>query len=161
MRIIAIDPGYDRAGVAILEKSPGRKEELLFSTCVVTDRKADFYDRIRQIQHDVEEVVKKYHPERLIMEELYFANNSPTALRVAEARGIVSGVAVQQGIPVSEIHPNHVKIAITGYGRAKKDDMLFMLSKLIDLGNDKKLDDEIDAIAVGIAYFAHEKTMKL
>ena len=165
MKILAIDPGYDRVGVAVIEKhnppASGERESLLFSACIETNRREDFYARVKQVQSELKIILSEYQPDCMVMEELYFAKNSPTALRVAEARGVISGVAVESNIPVYEIHPNHVKIAITGYGAAKKDDMFFMLSKLIDLGNKKRLDDEIDAISVGIAYLAHEKTMHL
>ncbi len=162
MKIIAIDPGYDRVGVAVIEKSENtQKESILHSTCITTDKSAGFYDRLGEIQNSITKIIKQYQPEIMVMEELYFAKNSPTALRVAEARGIISGQAVCNGVTVEEIHPNHVKIAITGYGNAKKDDILFMLPKLVNLEAKKRLDDELDAIAVGIAFFAHYKTRLL
>lgn len=154
MKIIAIDPGYDRVGVALLEKEKGNKEIIVFSTCITTDRKKVFYDRLKQIQDELFGIINKYQPEIMVMEELYFAKNSPTALKVAEARGIISSIALQSGTLVQEIHPNHVKIAITGYGAAKKTDILFMLPKLITFDPIGKLDDELDAIAIGVAHFA-------
>ncbi len=157
MKIIAIDPGYDRVGVAILQKPNSGKEQVLYSTCITTNRKADFYDRLKDVQARLSVVIEEYAPNIMIMEELFFANNSPTALHVAEARGIISGEALRQGIQVREIHPNHVKIAITGHGAAKKADILWMIPKLVDIDVSGKLDDELDAIAIGIAYFAHFK----
>ncbi len=156
MKIIAIDPGYDRVGVAILEKNSG-KEVLLFSTCITTDKKLSFYERLEMIRTNLAELIKQYQPEHLVIEELYFAKNTTTALRVAEARGLIVSEFLRAGITVSEIHPNHIKIAITGYGAAKKEDILFMLPKLIEIGTGKRLDDELDAIAIGVAYFAHKK----
>ncbi len=159
MKIISIDPGYDRVGVAIIETDPTspNKDSVLFSDCITTKRTADFYERLKQIQTELSSILNKYSPEHLVMEELYFANNSPTALRVSEARGIISGEALRYNIPVHEIHPNHVKIAITGHGAAKKADMLFMLPKLIHFKPTTNLDDEIDAIAIGVAFIAHKK----
>lgn len=157
MKIISIDPGYDRVGIAVLEKNTTEKEVILFSCCITTDRKSLFYDRLKKIQHELGVIISKHKPEIMVMEELYFANNSPTALRVSEARGIISGEAIRKEIPIREIHPNHVKIAITGNGAAKKTDILFMLPKLIQLDTTGKIDDELDAIAIGIAFFAHFK----
>ena len=157
MKIISIDPGYDRVGVAIVEKNENNKEIVHFSTCITTDRKASFYDRLKHIQSGLAEIINVHHPKIMVMEELYFANNSPTALRVSEARGIISGEAIRVGISIQEIHPNHVKIAITGHGGAKKSDILFMLPKLVSFDPAGKLDDELDAIAIGIAYIAHQK----
>lgn len=157
MNIIAIDPGYDRVGVAILQKPDSGKEVIQYSTCITTDRKADFYDRLKDIQSQLSIIIQEHKPEIMVMEELYFANNSTTALKVSEARGIISGAALQQNIQIREIHPNHVKIAITGNGAAKKADILWMIPKLVDITTEGKLDDELDAIAIGIAFFAHFK----
>lgn len=157
MKIIAIDPGYDRVGVAVLEKVDSAKEVLLFSCCITTDKKQSFYDRLAEIQRALGEIIKKYKPEQLVIEELYFAKNTTTALRVAEARGLIVSEFLKKNIPVAELHPNHIKIAITGYGAAKKEDILFMLPKLIVIDGTKRLDDELDAVAIGVAYFAHKK----
>ncbi len=155
MKIIAIDPGYDRVGVAIIEKINGERELLHFSCCITTDRKLGFYERLASIQNELLSIISQYKPEILVMEELYFAKNTTTALKVAEARGIISGVAISNHITVEEIHPNHVKMAITGHGGAKKEDILFMLPKLITIDTSNKLDDELDAVAIGIAFLAH------
>lgn len=159
MKIISIDPGYDRIGVAILEKDSLKKpfESVLFSTCIITDKKQSFYERMQYVQSEITHILDKYKPEQLAIEELYFAKNTKTALRVAEAKGIIVGIILDKNIPVTELHPNHIKIAITGYGAAKKEDILFMLPKLITIDTTGKIDDELDAIAVGIAYFAYHK----
>ncbi len=157
MKIIAIDPGYDRVGIAILEKNSTGKEVVVFSTCITTDRKASFYDRLLQIKNELVIIVEEHHPEQLVLEELYFAKNSPTALRVAEARGMIMGIALDNNLIISEIHPNHVKVAITGHGGASKNDILGMLPRLVTLDTAGKLDDELDAIAIGIAFLAHAK----
>lgn len=162
MKIIAIDPGYDRVGVAILEKKPQEsKEILIFSTCITTDKKKDFYQRLTEIQEKLIKYIEKYDPKFFVFEELYFSNNTKTALKVAEARGVISSCALFKKIPVYEIHPNHVKIAITGHGGAKKQDILWMLPKLINLGTEKKLDDELDAIAIGLAFFAQYRISQI
>lgn len=155
--IFAIDPGYDRVGVAVLEKTEKSPETLVFSCCILTDKKLSFYERLETIRVRLAELIQQYKPEHLVIEELYFAKNSTTALRVAEARGLIVSEFLRSNIPVSELHPNHIKIAITGYGAAKKTDILFMLPKLIKFDDTKRLDDELDAIAIGVAYFAHKK----
>lgn len=157
MKIIAIDPGYDRVGVAILEKTPGNKESLVFSTCITTKKTDAFYVRMEKVTKELGKILETHQPELLAIEQLYFAKNTKTALQVAEAKGIIVGTCIIAGIPVVEMHPNHIKIAITGYGAAKKEDILFMLPKLITLDGTKRLDDELDAIAVGLTYFARER----
>lgn len=158
MKVIAIDPGYDRVGVAILLKQ--QKEELIFSTCITTNKKDGFYDRLKHIKQELEQIIKEYQPDYFVFEELYFSNNTKTALKVAEARGVISSTALSFHLPIYELHPNHVKIAITGHGGAKKSDILWMLPKLISINTDNKLDDELDAIAIGLAFFAQYRTLE-
>lgn len=159
MKVLAVDPGYDRVGVAIIERSDTQKETLLYSTCITTDKKQSFYDRVRIVQQELERIITEHAPEYFVFEELYFAKNTKTALRVAESRGIISGVALRNNLPVYEIHPNHVKIAITGHGGAKKEDILWMLPKLITINPQGMLDDELDAVAIGLAFFAQYRIL--
>ncbi len=159
MTVIAIDPGYDRIGVAILEQDFIKKpsEQVIFSTCITTNPRQNFYERMCFVQNELLKIITRFQPNHLAIEELYFSKNTKTALRVAEAKGIIISVALNQNIPITEIHPNHIKIAITGYGNATKSDILFMLPKLINIEQTKKLDDELDAIAIGITFFAQIK----
>lgn len=152
MKILGIDPGYERCGVAIIEKLPGTKERLVYSACLRSSPKLSMPERLRSIGESLRDIVNQHRPETAAIEELYFGKSSTTALRVAEARGAIQFVLAAAGIPVTEYHPSAIKIAITGYGSAKKDDILFMLPKLIDLPAGKKLDDELDAIAVAITH---------
>ena len=154
MKILGIDPGYERCGVAIIEKLPDAKERLVYSGCLRSSPKLSMPERLRSIGEALRDIVKEHQPETAAIEELYFGKSSTTALRVAEARGAIQFVLASAGIPVTEYHPSAIKIAITGYGSAKKDDILFMLPKLIDLPAGKKLDDELDAIAVAITHGA-------
>jgi crossover junction endodeoxyribonuclease RuvC len=156
MKLLSIDPGYDRVGVAILEKDiiDRTKEVVLFSSCIQTNKEDSFYERMEQVRNRLHEIIEEYQPDTLVLEELYFAKNTKTAMRVSEARGIIVGEGMRHGLKIFEIHPNRVKIAITGYGAAKKEDILFMLPKLIAMDLSDKIDDEVDALAIGVAFFA-------
>jgi len=160
MKILGIDPGYDRMGIAIIEKDSHNKDLLVFSTCIQTSVKQDFADRLQEIGNELGKILKKYKPDEAAIEELYFAKNTTTAMKVAEARGVIRYVTREAGIPVFEYHPNAIKIAVTGYGAAKKTDIAFMVPKLIALGADKKIDDELDAIAVAITHGAQRRSLK-
>ncbi len=160
MNIIAIDPGYDRVGVAILEKNPelnNGRETVVYSTCITTNKKQTFYERMKFVMSELENIIVTYNPTILIIEELYFAKNTQTAMRVSEARGIIASVCMNHHITVVEIHPNKVKIAITGYGNATKNDILAMLPRLVAIDTTNKIDDELDAVAMGVAFFAEYK----
>lgn len=156
MKIIAIDPGYERMGVAIIEKING-KENLLFSECFKTSPKIPHEERLRLIGQEIEVLIKKYKPESMAIETLFFKNNQKTAMHVSEARGVMLYVASVLGLIVKEFSPMSIKIAVTGYGNSDKEQVVFMVQKLIQTKKEIKYDDEYDAIAVGLTFFATQK----
>lgn len=156
MRIIAIDPGYDRVGIAVLEKnSRGEKEVLLFSECFQTSNKLSLEDRLCLVGKEIEKVISEFSPTILAIETLFFSKNQKTALKVAEARGVIQYQAKRQGLEIREYSPQEIKIAITSVGNSSKEQIISMIPKLIVMREAKELDDEYDAIAVGITHFAH------
>lgn len=157
VRILGIDPGFDRVGVAILEKD-GTKEMLLYSTCIVTSKKDAFDKRLLVIGKELETILKKYEPSELAIEKLFFAKNQTTAMNVAEARGVILYLSALHSLSIHEYSPPQIKVAVTGYGRATKDDVTYMIPKIVKLSLEKKiLDDEIDAIAIALTHSAHRK----
>lgn len=169
MKIISIDPGYERLGIAIIEKpvfSPKRSEGnkiykaqatteiLIFSECFKTSAKLPHHQRLALIGDRIKEIVKKYKPEQLATEKLFFSGNQKTAMLVAEARGVILFTGSSSGLEIFEYTPNDVKIAITGYGKAQKNQIIDMVRKLIIVDEVKKSDDEFDAIAIGLTHFA-------
>lgn len=145
---LAIDPGYDRVGVAVFDGS-----ELLFSECY-TPPNGPFEKRLVAIFNHLNKLVGKYKPRSMALETLYFSKNQKTALKVAEARGVIEVVAAKADIPVIEYSPQAVKIAVTGSGNASKEGVQKMVDRLIVLPSGRRLDDEYDAIALGIAHSA-------
>jgi crossover junction endodeoxyribonuclease RuvC len=159
MRIISIDPGYERLGLAVIEKEKNKKEVLIFSECFKTSAKLPHSERLTLIGNRIKEVIKKYKPEQLATEKLFFSGNQKTAMLVAEARGVILYSGTSSDLPVFEYTPNEVKIAITGYGRSEKRQIIDMVKKLIDVKKSKESDDEFDAIAIGLTHFAIQKNI--
>src|SRR3989344_3771469 len=155
MRILGIDPGFERLGVAILEKDKKTKERVLFSECFKTSAKLEFSERLRLIGEEVKKIIKEYKPEVLAIETLFLNTNQKTVMRVAEARGVVIYEAAQAGLQIFEASPPQIKIATTGYGRADKMQIIKMVKILVNIDEDKKSDDELDAIAIALTAFAH------
>jgi crossover junction endodeoxyribonuclease RuvC len=160
-RILGIDPGFERLGIAILEKEKGKKEQVLFSECFKTSSKLEFNERLCLIGQEMERVIKKYHPEVLSVETLFLNTNQKTVMRVAEARGVVIYEAAQAGLKIFEASPPQIKIATTGYGRATKEQIIKMVKLLVPVDNSKtharagqESDDELDAIAIALTAFA-------
>ncbi len=156
MRVIGIDPGYGRCGVAIVEKENG-KERWIYSDCIETFAKDGFVERLAQVVAECELLIRTHKPDALAMERLFFNSNQKTAMQVAEVRGAILHAAVSAGIPSFEYTPGQVKSATTGYGKADKKQVTAMLHML--LGIEKKIqhDDEYDAIAVGLTHLAHAR----
>ncbi len=149
MRVIAIDPGYDRCGIAVMEHN-GKNGTLLFSTCVVTDRKADFPARLFEIGQTLTKIIKTHSPDALALERLYFNTNQKTALQVAEVRGLVLYLAGLHGCRILEYTPQEVKVAVTGYGKSDKKQVALMVARLVTHVPTGLLDDEYDAIAIAM-----------
>ncbi len=173
MKLLSIDPGYERLGVAVIEKLPKHKpafakgygearEMLLFSECFKTSAKLPHHERLALIGKEIQRVIKKYKPEALATEKLFFSNNQKTALLVAEARGVILYTASASGLDIFEYSPADIKIAVTGYGKSEKRQVIDMVKKLIDVTpatpeatQDKiNSDDEFDAIAIGLTHYA-------
>lgn len=154
MRVLAIDPGYDRAGVAIMEKEVSTKEILLFSDCIETDKKNPIHQRIFFILEELERILQTYKPEALAIEKLFFNKNIKTAIAVAETRGAIMYLAQKYRCLIFEFSPQEIKVATTGWGNSDKKAVIDMVKKLIDNPPEKALDDEYDAIAIGITCLA-------
>ncbi|MEK7228104.1 MAG: crossover junction endodeoxyribonuclease RuvC [Patescibacteria group bacterium] len=149
-KIIAIDPGYDRCGVAVVSETTG-KPAVLFSTCITSDKTDEQYLRLTSIFKQLEKLIKKHKPTHLAIETLFFSVNKKTAIRVAEARGAILTLAGLHGLPLIELSPQAIKIATTGVGNATKEQIEKMVRLTVVLPKATKLDDEIDAIALGVA----------
>ncbi len=156
MKIIAIDPGYERVGIAILEKPEKGKEILVYSDCFKTSIKIPFYDRVTLIAKEVGRLIEEYQPVAMAIETLFFNSNQKTAMQVSEARGIIIHQGCLKNLAIFEYSPLQIKIAITGYGRGDKDQVTAMVPKLITVTKPIKYDDEYDAIAVGLTCFASD-----
>lgn len=156
MRILGIDPGFERLGVAILEKDKNeKKERVLFSECFKTSTKLEFSERLSLIGEEIKNIIKKYKPEILSIETLFLNTNHKTVMQVAEARGVVIYEASRAGLKIFEASPPQIKMATTGYGASDKTQIIKMVKILVEINNSKKSDDELDAIAIALTAFAH------
>ena len=161
MKVLGIDPGFGKVGIAVVEKNKTSKEILLYSNCLKTDSKLSFNERLLLVGKEIERVIKKYTPEILAVETLLFNTNQKTALMVSEARGVIVYEAKKHNLEIYEYTPLQIKNAITGYGRASKNQVSAMIRQLISVPKTVKQDDEIDAIAVALTCVASYKNEKL
>lgn len=158
MRVLGIDPGYDRLGLAVLEGDPSRPQ-VVWSDCV-TPAKGRPEERLAAVYAAVASAILQYAPDKLSLETLFFSTNKKTALSVAESRGVILAAAGAHSVAISEYSPAQVKLAVTGHGAAGKDAIARMIPHLVSLTERKRLDDELDAIAVAIAGLADRSGMQ-
>ncbi len=161
MRILGIDPGFERLGIAIVDKSLGttqNREQLIFSTCFKTSTKLDFSERLVLIGEEVSQIIKKYGPDILAIETLFLTTNQKTVMHVSEARGVIIYEATKANLKIHEFSPPQIKVATTGYGKASKEQIIKMVKMLVKVEASKKSDDEMDAIAVALTALAYIKS---
>ncbi|NQV93040.1 crossover junction endodeoxyribonuclease RuvC [Candidatus Kaiserbacteria bacterium] len=156
MRVLAIDPGYERLGIAVVEKKE-RKEVLLYSDCFRTNPKDVFEERLLQIGTEVERIIKEYGPDALATEQLYFNTNQKTVMYVAEVIGVINYISRKNNLMLFDYSPLQVKNAVSGYGRSTKEQVAKMVPQLIEIRKEIKFDDEYDAIAIGLTCLASER----
>jgi len=153
MKVLAIDPGYERCGVAVLERI-GREERLLYSDCIQTSKELPFHERLSIIADECSRLIGEYQPDACAIEKVYFSANKKTAMAVSEVRGALISVALGRKLAVSEYTPAQVKVAVTGHGSADKKQIIAMVGRLIKIEKEIRFDDEYDAIAIGITHLA-------
>ncbi|HEY4520015.1 MAG TPA: crossover junction endodeoxyribonuclease RuvC [Candidatus Paceibacterota bacterium] len=158
MKVLAIDPGYDRCGVAVIEKNTRelqKKELLLYSGCITTKKSDVFEKRLFTVGHTCKDLIEQYTPDVVALEKVYFSKNQKTALKIAEIRGALMYIATAAHIPVREYSPSEVKVAITSSGNADKRQVAQMVHALITIRKKIKYDDEYDAVALGLTCLSH------
>ncbi len=154
MIILAIDPGFDKVGFALFEKKINGtiSTNYLVSGTIRTD-KLDLHEkRLEKVYNSLEELVKKYQPELIVIEQIFFFKNAKTVIKVSQAQGVMLLLAAQKNITVKFLTPLQIKQIITGYGTADKKSVQKMLELQLKKTFANIEDDESDAIACGLAY---------
>ena len=151
MRILGIDPGFAITGYSIIDYQ-GNKFKLVDSGAVLTKAGESFPLRLTKIYDDVTELINKYRPDAISVEELFFNNNQKTAINVAQARGVILTVGCKNNIPTYEYTPLQIKQAVAGYGRADKVQVQKMVKTILNVEKLPKLDDTTDSMAAAICH---------
>jgi len=158
--IIGIDPGTASMGYSIMFKE-GHKFGLVKYGCISTSPGLPPGVRLAKISAELKKIIKKFRPDIMAVESLFFSKNVKTALAVAQARGIALLSAAQAELETFEYNPQQVKQAVTGYGRADKKQVQEMLKRLLKLDKIPKPDDAADAIAVAICHLQTVRPLKI
>ncbi|OHA15757.1 MAG: crossover junction endodeoxyribonuclease RuvC [Candidatus Tagabacteria bacterium RIFCSPLOWO2_01_FULL_42_9] len=149
MIILGIDPGFGKLGYALIE-SDGNITRIIDCSCVETSGRESYEKRLMAVGNKTKNLISKHKPKAIAFEKVFFAKNQKTAMEIAEVRGVLRYLAALAKTPVREYTPLEVKMALTGYGRAPKEQVQKMLKLLLKIKSLPKSDDACDALAIGI-----------
>jgi crossover junction endodeoxyribonuclease RuvC len=147
--IFGIDPGFGRMGFGFVQYD-GHGFELIDTGCITTESDLSHGERLKIIAADLRQLLEQHQPDRVAIEELFFGKSTTTAMKVAEARGVAQLVCAELNLPILELKPNQIKLAVTGDGNADKGQMQEMVRRLLELDQVPKPDDAADALATAI-----------
>ena len=155
MRVLGIDCGVERTGYGVIE-SDGRTHRLLAAGVIRTSPRAALEARLLLIAQGLREVIAQHTPAAAAVEEVFYAVNVKTALKLAHVRGIVLLMAAEAGLAMGEYSPLEVKSSVVGYGRAEKHQVQLMVHSLLGLNQTIDSEDACDAVAVAICHANHQ-----
>lgn len=146
---MGIDPGYGRLGFGLI-LSDGRNNKIIEAGLISSALQEHWEDRLYKIAAEVETILKKYKPDCVILEKIFFSRNQKTALKISEIRGVILYLAKKHKIPVLEFSPNELKLGITGYGLADKKQVQYAVEMFFKNEKIAKIDDVFDALALAL-----------
>lgn len=157
-RIIGIDPGLATTGVSILDIK-GSKYMPVYSGCIITSKNDKMSARLENIFNELSLLIKKFEPDCLAIEELFFSSNAKTAISVGHARGVLMLAGSINDLKIYEYTPLEIKQAVVGYGRATKKQIKYMLKIILNTedGFFPNKDDAWDAMAVSLCHANNHK----
>jgi crossover junction endodeoxyribonuclease RuvC len=150
MLILGIDPGYDRLGWGVVDKAGGK---YAFVSCgIIQTHKTNSHSaRLHQIYEELSEVIEEHKPNACVVEDLFFSNNAKSAIKVAQARGVILLTCQKAGLEINELTPPQIKLAVTGNGRADKKAVEKMVRLQLPKLPTKLIDDTLDALAAALS----------
>ncbi len=149
MIILGIDPGTATTGYGVIENIKSELKVIDYG-CILTDKKLQMPERLDFLGEELKKIIKKYKPQVMAVEELFFFKNAKTIITVGQARGVILFVGKNQGLEIYEYTPLQVKQAVVGYGRADKKQVQNMVKAILGLKSTPKPDDAADALATAI-----------
>ncbi len=151
MKILGIDPGYAIVGWGVIEYEASRFHVLGYGS-ITTPAGLKIEKRLEMIYDGMNELIEKYSPDDMAVEELFFGHNITTGITVAEARGVILLSAMKHGLNIAEYTPLQVKQAVVGYGRAEKNQVISLVTQFLGLSAPPKPDDTADALAIAVCH---------
>ena len=151
MRILGIDPGFATIGFGLVEADRGQVHMVTYGA-ITTPAGLPLSRRLYKIGKDMEDLISQVKPDVISIEELFFNTNITTGIAVAHGRGVILYAAEKCGIPLYEDTPSQVELAVTGYGKAEKRQVMDMTKRLLKLKSIPRPDDAADALALALCH---------
>jgi crossover junction endodeoxyribonuclease RuvC len=149
--ILGIDPGFGRMGYAVLAAA-GNDLHLIACDAIMTPVALSYPRRLQRIYDQLGEIIDQFRPAEAAIEALFFGKNVTTAIGVAQARGVAILTLAQRELSIAEYTPSAVKLAVTGYGAAHKEQVGYMVGQWLHLSAIPEPDDAADAAAIAICH---------
>lgn len=157
MKVLGVDPGTGRLGWGVVVSEKGTTT-LVDCGCFETKTNSDLADRLEKIHLFLKDLITDHKPDYFSVESLFFATNAKTAFDVAAARGVILLTAQMAKLPIFQYTPLQVKSSLTGYGKAEKTQIQYMVTKILHLKETPKPDDAADAVAIALTHlFRHPR----
>lgn len=152
MIVIGIDPGIARVGYGVIEKQERQIRPLCYGCIETSARDRSTSHRLHEIYTRIQALIAEHSPDEIAVEELFFTKNVTSAIRVAEVRGVILLAAEERGITIVEYTPNQIKLAVSGSGKAKKEQVQDMVRRLLKLEEIPRPDDAADGLAIALCH---------
>ncbi len=152
MRVLGVDPGLTRCGLGVIEGIPGRKLSLVATSVIGTAAGTDIALRLLTLEQEIERWLTAYQPDAVAVERVFSQHNVRTVMGTAQAGAVAIVCAARRGLPVAMHTPSEVKAAVTGNGRAGKEQVTHMVSRLLALPDPPRPADAADALALAICH---------
>jgi crossover junction endodeoxyribonuclease RuvC len=164
MRVFGIDCGTECTGYGVVEVVEDRRETRLVSLAsggIALSKKQSFPNRLAQVYAELSSLIATYQPDAIAVEEVFFSANAKSALKLGHVRGVALLAAACAGLPVVEYSPLSIKSSVVGYGLAKKEQVQFMVARLLNLPGPPEPADAADALAIAICHIHTAETLQL
>ena len=156
MRVLGIDCGAAQTGYGLIE-SDGRSHRIVAAGSIHTSPKQPLGDRLLIISRGLRDLIRQYEPSAAAVEEVFYAQNVKTALRLSHVRGVVLLAIAEAGVPLGEYSPLEIKTSVVGYGRAEKQQVKMMVHSILRIEEQIESEDACDALAVAICHATHSR----
>src|SRR5216683_1291063 len=152
MRVLGIDCGTEYTGYGVVELEDSGRLACLISGAIKLSAREPLPRRLSRISDRLAEIINEHHPDQVAIEDVFYALNVKSALKLGQVRGVAMLAAAAAGLEVAEYSPLTIKLAVVGYGRAEKQQVQHMVTRLLELANPPEPMDVSDALAIAICH---------